>query len=279
MLVGPPNTFKSTLIDMVDRQYSDTLQVSDLNAKALSVYRDAMAGGSVKSLLIPELAKLYQRKADTAENLEGTIQALVAEGWKSASFEDSRQNRFRARVFVISAMTPRTQQQRYQDWEDSGFSRRFLWCLYQLGNPEALEQAILEWRRVDFEVIHLPRQPFSGEVIPNHTTFEERRQIQRWMKYQPGIGAHTLQVQTLTRILAVLKWWYAEVTPHRKAIDTVARFALSLGREGAAVTLPSGAPISSQALAAENRRVNRAAASAAGRQLARARKPTRRKKL
>jgi len=272
MLVGPPNTFKSTMLDTVDRQYPDTLQVSDLNAKALSNYRDAMSGGSVRSLLIPELAKLYQRKAETAENLEGTIQALVAEGWHSASFEDSRQNRFRARCFCIAAMTPKTQQVHYQQWEDSGFSRRFLWSLYRLKNPDALERALLEWRRVEFEVVHLPRQPHPGEIIRNTTTYEERQLLQRWVKYQPGVGAHTLQVQTLTRMLAVLKWWYAQVSPQRSAIDTLSRFAASLGREGAEVELAGGGGFSVQKRTAERRKAEKVAVSAAAKLMAKRRK-------
>lgn len=236
MLVGPPGVLKTTFVSVLDQQYQDAIMLSDVNVKSLIQLRDNIASGKINTLVLPELAKLYERADSTSSNVEGTIRALVAEGFAAASFEDSRINRLIARAMVIGAMTPAVLNSRFTGWEESGFNRRFLWCLLKLADPAALENAAVNWQRINFRMQHVPLPPLNG-AVPNKTTQRERRQLATWVKYQPG-GDHAIQIQLLTRILAVLRWWYAESGSSRNAMDTLEAFAPALGKTGVALELP-----------------------------------------
>lgn len=231
MIVGPPGVLKSTFLALLDRNYNDVVSISDMNVQSLNDLRDQIASKTIRTLVIPEYAKLHERHLYTAMNVEGHIRALAGEGFTSASFEDSRINRLRARCTILSAMTPKFQTKHFKDWEDSGFNRRFLWSLVRLKDADLLERAVEDWRLVDFRMAHIPPSPVDS--IPNLTTKQERQELRRLIKYQPG-GSHAIQLALLAKILAVLKWWYQlRKRPAKEALQTVASFALSLGKEGA----------------------------------------------
>jgi hypothetical protein len=236
MLVGPPGVLKTTFVNALDRTYQDAVMMSDINVKQIIRMRDAIASGRINTLVLPELAKVYERVESTATNVEGTLRALAGEGFIAASFEDSRVNRLTARAMVFGALTPSTVTKRFEGWEESGFNRRFLWCLIRLEDPLALERAAIQWKRIEFRTRHLPLAPL-GSTIPNTTTQKERQRLAAIVKYQPG-GEHTLQIQVLTRTLAVLRWWYKEIDDPRDAMETMESFADSLGKSGVALELP-----------------------------------------
>jgi len=238
MIVGPPAVLKTTFVNAIDQQYQDAISMSDINVQSLIRLRDAIASGKVNTIVLPEFAKIYERQDATAKNVEGTLRALTAEGFAAASFEDSRINRLTARAMVIGAMTPPTVEARFRGWEESGFNRRFLWALIRLADPMALEKAAISWTRINFRMAHVPMVPL-GSTIPNKTTQRERERCAAIVKYQPG-GDHAIQLQLLIRILAVLRWWYAESGQPRNAMDTGERFGASLGKSGASLELPSG---------------------------------------
>lgn len=265
MVVGPPGSLKSTFVTALS-PYPGTVVVSDINAKTLGYYRDGMASGQIKTMVLPEMEKLYERHPYTASNIEGTLRALVGEGFRGTSHEDSRMSTFTARAMVIGALTIKSRQSRFVAWEDSGFNRRFLWSLIRLKDADLLEKAAINWELVPFQVSHMPRVPIGGESsIPNHTTVYQRQLLYSWVKDQPG-GNHALHVQLLTKVLAVLQWWYLQTSPERDAMETVRRFAFSLGKEGADVVidLPK---VSRQKQTADRLKLEKARLSAAARQL------------
>lgn len=236
VLVGPPGVLKSTFLGLLDHNYNDAVSLSDINARSLNDLRDQIAGKAIRTLVIPEYAKLWERHSYTARNVEGTIRAMVGEGFSSASFEDARINRLRARTTILTAMTPKFQVEHFREWEDSGFNRRFLWSLMRLKDPDVLDRAVENWQLVDFRMAHIPPVPFEGP-IPNLTTPEERRAMRHMVKYQPG-GSHPIQTALLTKILAVLKWWYRMMQrPEGDAMRTLRAFAPTLGKEGAELVL------------------------------------------
>lgn len=249
MVVGPPGMLKSTFIEVLDKQYHDAVMLSDVNVQMLTQLRDAIANRNITTLVLPELAKLFERHANTAANVEGTLRAMAGEGFTAASFEDARINRLRARATIIGAMTPSTQAAHFKQWEESGFNRRFIWSLIRLSDPNILDQAVVEWRLVNFQVKHVPRHPVGSEMIPNRTLREERVQLRNLVKYQPG-GSHSLQLQLLTKMLAVLRYWYDSVGDTRDPMQTMLNFAPALGREGVEIsfkTKPSRANVSKEA--------------------------------
>jgi hypothetical protein len=236
MLVGPPGVLKTTFVSVLDKTYQDCIMLSDVNVKSLVQLRDNIASGKINTLVLPELAKLYERADVTAKNVEGTLRALVAEGFTAASFEDSRINRLTARCMVIAALTPSIQNRHFTEWEESGFNRRFLWALVKLADPLAIERAVLSLERINFRYEHVPMMPLNGS-IPNRTTLRERQQLASMVKYQPG-GDHAIQLQVMIRTMAVLRWWYAERGLDRRAMDTMEAFAPALGKTGVELQLP-----------------------------------------
>ncbi len=234
-VVGPPGVLKSTFLDQLDH-YPDALCVTDLNAKSLVALRDRVTQGTIKTLVFGEYAKIYERRDETSHNLEGAIRALAAEGFTSAAFEPQGISRFRARAMIIGALTPAVHRRHAERWEETGFTRRFLWSSIYLSDPQILERAVIEWRRVDFQVTRLPQAPLYGEVIPNLTQRAERELVRNVIKHQPG-GSNVQQIQILTKILAVLRWWYRRADIPTDPLEVVTRFAASLGAEAAPIEL------------------------------------------
>lgn len=237
MVVGPPGVLKTTFVSVLDSQYQDVVMMSDCNVKSLVRFRDPISQGKINTLVLPELAKIYERLDATAKNVEGTLRSLTAEGFTAASFEDSRINRLTARAMVIGALPPSLLESHFNEWEESGFNRRFLWVLIRLADPLALERAAINWQRIEFRQSFVPRHPL-GETIPNLTTQRERMRLSAMIKYQPG-GDHAMQLQLMVRILAVLRWWYTEAGFKRNAMETMERFAPALGKTGVALELPN----------------------------------------
>lgn len=240
ILVGPPAVFKSAMLDVVERHFPDALMLSDVNIPSLIALRDQIAQGAIRTLLLSELAKIYRRDPRTAENIEGTLQAMVAEGFRAAAFEDSRINRLVARCTIIGAIPPAEMTKQFVKWESSGFSRRFLFPTVGLEHPEVAERAVSRWELIDFDSrLRVPPMP-AGGVIPNLTTKAERDLCGEMVRFQPGgRGAHASQKGMLVKMLAATRWWYKVMgRDPKRAIVTIKSFALTLGRGGALLRVP-----------------------------------------
>jgi hypothetical protein len=234
MLVGPPGVLKSTLA-MTLEDYEDALVLTDLNTKALNSIKERIISGAVGSLVMPEMAKIYERHPSVSSNLEGSIRALVAEGFISASFESHTVQRFRARAMVVGCLLPSTVTRMSEHWEESGFMRRFLWAFYRVSDA-AVERAVME----DRDLVRKPKGPLircdRDKPIPDLTTPKERQDLRRIARYQPG-GTHAMHVLLLRRILAVLKWHFRRAGKPHEAMRLMKQFATTLGKEGALLRL------------------------------------------
>lgn len=234
-LVGPPGALKSTLTEAL-QTYPDTLLLSDINIQSLMNFRDAITGGSVNSLVFTEYAKIYERNPQTAVNIEGTLRAMASEGFAAASFEDQRINRRKAFATIIGAMPPKVQARHYNRWDESGFNRRFLWLVYGLKGSYVLDEAASNLERLDFGIKDVIRVPPIGRSIPMLLTPEERGRVKLYVKHQPG-NSHTQQIQCLTRIWAVLKWWYLECGTPEETSLTMEALGEALSRDGTVLDL------------------------------------------
>lgn len=236
MLIGSPGAFKTSLLAVLDANYDDALMLSDVNVSTLTDYRSGMQSGRIRSIVLPELAKLYERNPATASNVIGTVRALVDEGFRAASFEDARIQRTVSKCTVFGALTPALQAKHYKEWVDTGLSRRFLWSLISLADEQALEDAVSKWQRIDFRMPILPRPPIDNSRIPVLSTDTERRHLLKFLKHQPG-DSRIVQHSALVKIHAVLKWWYQQTRDRRDPMETVAAFGTSLGNYGAQLEL------------------------------------------
>lgn len=231
MLIGAPGMLKTTLLQSLDRNYASVLELSDINQMGLTALKQQLTTGDKRTIVFLDYAKLYERNPATSSNIEGTIKALVAEGFTAAAFENAAIQKLTARAVVIGAMSERFRMNHSRPWDDSGFARRFVWSLVSLKDPQMLERAVEEWKLVSFRIAHLPPTP-NPPLIPNLTTGEERRQLSLMAKWQPG--PHAAQVQMLAKMLCVLKWW-AQLQGHEpeQGYHTLLQFARSLGPNGA----------------------------------------------
>jgi hypothetical protein len=224
MMVAPPGNFKSTLLKFTLENYPDAIVLSDINVQTLMPMRDEIAAGRYRTLGFPAFEKIYERQQATASNVEGIIKAMVDEGFSEASFQGHRMlGKFEARCCIIAAIIPSLYRDKFQKWHENGFSRRFLWCFYQLSDPNVLVSAIHEWKRIQFNEDETPVLPLSN--LPFTVTPEESRQILVLLKNQHG---KELPFIMMKKILSVLKWRFKK-HPSRP-MEIIRDFSESLGK-------------------------------------------------
>lgn len=201
MIVGPPGSMKTTFIRVALSEHPSALFLSDLNINSLMRLRDSLVSGRYRTIAFPEYEKLYQRKADTAANVEGTIKQLIEEGFSRASFEELDAITTTARTLIVGAMTYDFYNKMITRWRESGFKRRILWVGISLENPDRIMQAIRKWELI--EINGIPRR-YPSKDIPFNVSDTESKAIEGMLKGQWEATPYVL----LKKMFAVLKWKY-----------------------------------------------------------------------
>jgi len=232
LLIGPPETLRTTFIENVFADYPDALVLSDINVKQMLEMREDMSAGKITALAFSELAKLYARNPAVAKNIEGHIMALVEEGMSLASFQDKRMASSKARVFVVAACTEKFYGQRFTEWMDSGFARRFLHCQYRLDNAWALADSQEARRLIEFDTIR--RKIPGNRVIRWDVDANEMHFIRRTLKFQFRKGIST-PFHLAANIFCVLKWKYDGIEAKKLWLD----FSECMQDSSALLVLPS----------------------------------------
>lgn len=235
MLVGPPGVLKTTMLDPLNL-YEGVLTMSDVNAKVLqTIVKHQLIAGHSRTLVLPEVQRLYERDQRTSDGVEGTVRSLVDEGFSGASFEDPTAVRFKARATVLGAMTMSFKDKHWEKWVQSGYARRFLWSLIKLKDPDMLMDAVeLGQMAEPTEDIVQMAPPMSGNRIPQLTP-SERREIRPLVRNQPP--PNNLAFEILCRVGAVLKYYYEKDFekggPKRDHLEQVQAFSetLTVGAE------------------------------------------------
>jgi len=203
MIVGPPGSFKTTIIEAAMENHPDAICLSDLNVQQWLKMKDEFVTGRYTTLAFGEFEKVYQRHPATAANLEGIIKALVSEGYGTGPGGDPRMPRLKARSLVIGGITTDCFERKYNEWQKNGFVRRFLWLITGVKNPDAIVSAIRRWEKIDFgKMAFRPANRQIRVMISN----ERSRKLESLMKSQPGL--HGTGYVLLKKITAVLEWKY-----------------------------------------------------------------------
>jgi hypothetical protein len=233
MIVGPPNTLKSTMIELAFAEYPNSLILSDINVNTLTQIKDDLAAGHYPTIAFPAFEKLYQRQKATSSNVEGYLMALVEEGFSRASFEDQRMAAIKARALIVGAIPYSFYQANYTRWNQSGFLRRFLWCVLRLKDSEKIMEAIHNWKLIPFNGIS-HRIPGS-KTISYSMSAPESRLLRKMIQEQPT-GNSTPYV-LLKKIHCALKWKYSS-TKHPGHYKEILRdVAPCFSKNGAEVIL------------------------------------------
>lgn len=204
MLVGPPGTLKSSIIDVALQHYPTALYISDLNINTLTKMKDDMISGRYQTLGLEEFQKLYERAPTTSKNIEGVIKALTDQGFSHASFEDQRTAALKARMLIIGAMTLGFYGTNFGAWRESGFARRFIWMVYRTSDYRTIGDAI-ERRKTILLNSFSRRWPPPEDGIPFQITDQDAARLREMLKDQPE--ENTTQI-LLQKIYAVLLWKY-----------------------------------------------------------------------
>lgn len=236
MIVAPPAQLKTSILSAVENSQPGIVGMSDITLRTLVEMRDQIASKKVNALFFYDFQKVYERKADTAENIIGSLRALMCEGFTTAAFEKQGLLRARARALVVAATTPIMYAKHMDEWDSSGFSRRFIYSLYSLSNPNVIVNAIMTNSPVAIGGISQVNVPFNltipiglGEKSGDET--ELRKLLQR------GQRGEEIPLLLLRKTLAVLRWKAKAQKKGDYGIDVVREFGKSMRGEGAEIVL------------------------------------------
>lgn len=224
MLVGPPGTFKTTIIEAAMEDRPEALILSDLNVQQWMKMKDEFVSKRYTTIAFPEFEKIYQRHPATSSNLEGIIKALISEGYGTGPGGDPRMPRLKARACMIGGITTDCFERHYEDWQKNGFLRRFIWMLVSIKDPNLIIEAIRRWEKIDFGRVSF--KPANREIklnVSNRTSHI----IEKAMKSQPGL--HGTAYVLMKKISAVLEWKYQSTS---KANDLLRDISKSLSKNG-----------------------------------------------
>jgi hypothetical protein len=224
MFVAPVGHLKTVVVKTLDLYQPHSQVHSDLTIRQLTNMREEVSQGKVRTVAFMEFPKLYSRNADTSSNTEGALQQMADEGFRHASFEDQSTVVKEAHAFVVGAMPPRFYQRKWDEWRAGGFARRFLWCHFQLANPEVILDSIDRWNPLDLGNLMLV-VPAQGR-IPFTVGQQESTFIREILKHTKS-SYEAVPFLLLKKICAVLKWRYADLgtnTARGKAIEILGDF-------------------------------------------------------
>lgn len=235
LLVAPPGQMKtSMLVTLTDT--AGVMGYSDMTTKTLVEARDYIASKKVHTLLLYDFQKIYERKSDTAANIVGSLRALVEEGFSSAAWEEhTNLIQTKARALVMAACTPAFIRNHIVEWDESGFSRRFLFCHYSLSNPEIIVKAIMRDEQIPLVSNGNLNVPFNL-VIPLVEHKNDELELRRMLRH--GQRGEEVPLILLRKILAVLRWRCSKLKV--KGVDAMGllkEFSQCMRDEGAEIVL------------------------------------------
>lgn len=232
-LVSPPGQLKTSLLQTFEYQLG-VLGYSDMTTTNLVEARDLITSNKANTILLYDMQKLYERRADTASNIEGHIRSLMDEGFTSAAHESSSKNiiQAKARALVMGACTPTFYREKMGRWETSGFARRLLFCVYSLKDPWLIQEAILSETPIALGDASL-RIPMNLE-IPQDIQAGDDDFLRRIMKKQTD----DVPLNLMKKTLWVLRWHFKKHLKKKdESMDVLKKFSSCLGDGGAEIEI------------------------------------------
>jgi hypothetical protein len=207
---------------------------SDMTTTGLVEARDAIASKKIHTLMFYDLQKIYERKQETAANIIGSLRALMDEGFTTAAFENQNVIQTRARALVLAATTPSMYRRCIADWDQTGFSRRLIFSVYSLANPEAIVKAIMSDTPLELAGLSSVNVPFNLSIKLDEKPGDETELRKLLRRGQRG---EEIPLILLRKILAVLRWKAAAQHSKDYSMDVLREFGKSMKDEGVEVEL------------------------------------------
>ena len=203
MLVAPPGSLKSSLLVRALKIHPTCIILSDLNTTTLQKMMDELTCSKITTIALSDAQKIYERDPSTARNLEGSIRALMEEGWSGATHMPKGINSFLAQSHVIFATTPAHDRSCSERWIESGFARRWLHMLYRLvpGN-NSIQKAFENSRRIDFPGAIAMFPPLDRGKYPDITDRPTRMWLRSLTADQRGPDEAAILLSKIYSVLA-----------------------------------------------------------------------------
>ena len=234
MLVAYPGSFKTSIVNSSVQGHPDVMKTSDLNVQQWLKVKDDFITGRYTCLAFTDFEKIYQRHTSTAMHVEGIIKGLVAEGYGTGPSGDQRMPTILAYALVIGAMTNTCMESKYDDWQKSGFLRRFIWITYAVKNQNKIHEAIERWEKLDFG--RFKDRPINSNIKAQETPPELSSKLRHMMQEQPGLNGTGYVL--LQKIVSVLLWKYGANGKGTKAVMEILNdVAPSFSKDGGRITL------------------------------------------
>lgn len=227
MIVAPPGHLKTTAIEYLDI-FPKTKLISNITTSCLNQLRQDFISEEIITLGFPDYDMIYRRHGSVSAQIEGTLMALMGEGFRNPAFSDQRINVTKARCTVIAGITIKCYENFVSQWIDSGFARRFLWSRYSLKNTELLEEALSRWKRFTLDgdfTLKIPKN-----LIPYSLSDDQAKKVLYQLRFQHD---RKLPYITAQRIISVLTWKHGA----KHGWEIWDDFAPSLGKEGCQIVL------------------------------------------
>lgn len=231
-IVAAPGNMKTTIIEAATQSRHDAILCSNINAAQWSKIKNDFISKRLTTIALPEFEAIYKRAKATALHTEAIVQAITAEGYMHGPGQDPRMPRIKARSLVLGGITVDCHERKYDEWTSCGFTRRGLWCLITVSNPDEIVKSIRTWQRIDFGRIY--ERPALQEI---RMDIDEKysQHLETKMKDQPGFYGPGYVL--LKKIAAVLDWKYKKTKTPQRGRELLEEFSLSLRKEGAEITL------------------------------------------
>jgi hypothetical protein len=157
VLVGAPGFGKTELLERFRGNKSLEYR-SDLTVRPLWKLLQKADKGRITHIVLPELQKIFQRKASTSDNMVGTLTQAMEEGVWDVDVGPQHWELNGARLGIIGAMTGRSFRRKRGNLYEMGFLSRVAMLPWRVNDEEVQEimDRIATGDRRDLRSIDLP---------------------------------------------------------------------------------------------------------------------------
>jgi hypothetical protein len=236
MVTAPSGALKSQLLMHLQRTYPTTCVCdSNWHYGKLMKMRASFYNGTIRSIVVPEMASIYAGDPRTSGRIEQALQQLAGEGCHATHERDSRWERYEMRASVFAALTPDFASMHNKRWEE-GFHRRFVWAFLAMENEEVLMDYLTAGKQADLYSPPIIEPP--ERFIPDTLKYEDRMYVRSLLGSQKGFGPNHTRFVFLCRTAAVLKWHFQRTGNRQSWRELMKRFAATLSEDAALLSIP-----------------------------------------
>jgi hypothetical protein len=142
--------------------------VGDITYSGLLNYLDRAREGALKTLLIPDLLKVYGRKADVSKNFSTLLNEVIEEGIREISTYDMVKDYGKfVRLNIVACVTERELFSHINQWGQIGFLSRVVPFSYSYSTEQVrkiFEEIMKGEHKTEFQFLFKGKQPKEKKI-------------------------------------------------------------------------------------------------------------------